>query len=176
MDCIDKFQNMQQCFQRHPEVYKGELEDDEELDAELEGERQELVKEIAERKAQQEQRESGIGQRRLLEEPASAPASGSSKPAKSVKKSTSKNGKQATSSQSATEADQNQPLSEDKTRTSSSELLSDSEVAHGAPSATVKKPVPPPVEESAIPEGELVPKAAHDARGQVGVPEKETEK
>jgi intermembrane space import and assembly protein 40 len=169
MDCIDKFQNMQQCFQRHPEVYKGELEDDEELDAELEGERQELVKEIAERKAQQEQREGGIGQQRLLEEPAPAPASGSSKSAKSVKKSKSKNGKQATSES------QNQPVSEGKT-TTSSELLSDSEVAHEAPSAVGKKPAPPPVEESAISEGDLIPKAAHDARGQVGVPEKETEK
>lgn len=64
MDCIDKFQNMQQCFQKYPEIYKGELEDDEELDAGLEAEKQELLSEIQGRRAQQE----GT-QRRLLEEP-----------------------------------------------------------------------------------------------------------
>lgn len=171
MDCIDKFQNMQQCFQRHPEVYKGELEDDEELDAELEGERQELVKEIAERKAQQEQRESGIGERRLLEEPAPA----ASKPAtKSTKKSKSKSEKKATSSQSTTSESQDQPSSESKPTTSSPS--SKSEFVEDAPSSIARKPAPPPVEESAVPEGDLIPRAAHDARGQVGVPEHETEK
>ncbi|KIW62286.1 hypothetical protein PV04_10471 [Phialophora macrospora] len=70
MDCIDKFQNMQQCFQKYPEIYKGELEDDEELSAGLEEERQELVNEIAERKKQQS--EAGT-QRRLLEEPDPVP-------------------------------------------------------------------------------------------------------
>lgn len=79
MDCIDKFQNMQQCFQRYPEVYRGELEDEEELDAGLEAERQELVTEIAERKRQQQ---DGQSQRRLLEEPASTPATGSGKKTK----------------------------------------------------------------------------------------------
>ena len=78
MDCIDKFQNMQGCFQKYPEIYKGELEDDEELSAGLEEERQELVNEIAERK--QQQSESGA-QRRLLEEPESAP-----RPARTPKK------------------------------------------------------------------------------------------
>lgn len=172
MDCIDKFQNMQQCFQRHPEVYKGELEDDEELDAELEGERQELVKEIAERKAQQEQREAaataGIGERRLLEEP--APASTSAKPAaKSTKKSKAKKdpAKQGAASEAQT-----------TTTSAPSELLSDSEAAQNAPSATVRKTAlssQPAVEESVISEGDLVPKAAHDARGQVGVSEHKTE-
>ncbi|KAK6369341.1 uncharacterized protein PV06_08537 [Exophiala oligosperma] len=79
MDCIDKFQNMQQCFQRYPEVYKGELEDEEELDAGLEAERQELVNEIAERKKQQQ---DGQPQRRLLEEPTSTPTMGSGRKAK----------------------------------------------------------------------------------------------
>ncbi|KAK5062995.1 hypothetical protein LTR84_005071 [Exophiala bonariae] len=172
MDCIDKFQNMQQCFQRHPDVYKGELEDDEELDAELEGERQELVKEIAERKAQQEQRESGIGERRLLEEPAPA----ASKPAtKSTKKSKSKSEKKATSSQGPASGTQDQPSSESKTTASPPSSLK-SEFVDDAPSSIIRNPTPPPVEESAVPEGDLLPRAAHDARGQVGVIEHETEK
>ncbi|EXJ54827.1 hypothetical protein A1O7_10168 [Cladophialophora yegresii CBS 114405] len=70
MDCIDKFQNMQQCFQKYPEVYKGELEDDDELSAGLEEERQELVNEIAERKKQQSESQK---QTRLLEEPDTVP-------------------------------------------------------------------------------------------------------
>jgi hypothetical protein len=66
MDCIDKFQNMQKCFQAHPEVYKGELEDDDEVDAALEEGRQELVNEIAARKKQDA---AGFEPERLLEEP-----------------------------------------------------------------------------------------------------------
>merc|ERR1711939_779222 len=71
MDCIEKFQGMRDCFQEHPEVYKDELMDDEELDAELEAEKQELVNEIAERKRQQREAEP---QHRLLEEPTAAPS------------------------------------------------------------------------------------------------------
>ena len=70
MDCIDRFQNMQQCFQKYPEVYKGELEDDEEMNAGLEQERQELVNEIAERKKEDQQPGT---QKRLLEEADRAP-------------------------------------------------------------------------------------------------------
>jgi mitochondrial intermembrane space import and assembly protein 40 len=52
MNCIDKFQGMQECFRAHPDVYAAELEgdDDEELDEGLEDERKELVKEISERR------------------------------------------------------------------------------------------------------------------------------
>lgn len=52
MDCIDKFQGMQDCFRAHPDVYAAELEgdDNEELEKGLEEERKELVKEIKERK------------------------------------------------------------------------------------------------------------------------------
>lgn len=52
MDCIDKFQNMQTCFRAHPEHYKGELEDDDAIDAELALEKEELQKEIEERRGQ----------------------------------------------------------------------------------------------------------------------------
>ena len=52
MDCIDKFQGMQNCFRAHPDVYAAELEgdDDEQLEEGLEEERKELVKEIKERR------------------------------------------------------------------------------------------------------------------------------
>lgn len=41
MDCIDNFKNMQDCFREHPDVYGGELEEDEALERELEAEEQE---------------------------------------------------------------------------------------------------------------------------------------
>ena len=76
MDCIEKFQGMQGCFQQHPEVYKGELEDDAELEAAVEQEREELKQQIATRDAADK---SSQQPRRLLEEPsAPAPASKSS--------------------------------------------------------------------------------------------------
>lgn len=52
MECIDKFQGMQNCFREHPEVYAAELEgdDNEQLEEGLEVERKELVKEIEERR------------------------------------------------------------------------------------------------------------------------------
>ena len=28
MDCIDNFKNMQECFREHPDIYGGELEED----------------------------------------------------------------------------------------------------------------------------------------------------
>ncbi|KAK8119140.1 uncharacterized protein PG998_003766 [Apiospora kogelbergensis] len=37
MDCIDKFQHMQDCFRLHPEVYGEELADDEESEAAVNG-------------------------------------------------------------------------------------------------------------------------------------------
>ncbi|KAJ8130210.1 hypothetical protein O1611_g3419 [Lasiodiplodia mahajangana] len=37
MDCIDKFQHMQDCFRLHPEVYGDELADDEEAAPAAEG-------------------------------------------------------------------------------------------------------------------------------------------
>ncbi|KIX05482.1 mitochondrial intermembrane space import and assembly protein 40 [Rhinocladiella mackenziei CBS 650.93] len=178
MDCIDKFQNMQQCFQRYPEIYKGELEDDEELDAELEAERQELVNEIAERKAQLQQREVASSRRlleeldaeweaekqelanevaerkaqfqqqeaaptrRLLEEPDPAP-SRSSRPAK-----------KSTSHTPDKPAAREEPaLSQDRENTN-----------EGQKSIIIKQPQASPVEETASPTSDVVPRAAHDAK------------
>jgi mitochondrial intermembrane space import and assembly protein 40 len=80
MECIERFQSMRDCFQQHPEVYKDELMDDEEIDKELENERQELAQQIKERREKDLAEETG-SQRRLLEESPPAP-----RPAKSEKK------------------------------------------------------------------------------------------
>ncbi|EXJ83256.1 hypothetical protein A1O1_06875 [Capronia coronata CBS 617.96] len=198
MDCIDKFQNMQQCFQRYPEVYKGELEDDEELDAGLEAEKQELVNEIKERKAQQQQRQQGqdtASQRRLLEEPASA----SSKPAQSDtkasasprEKTTSSENKPASTSQEipkTTSQDQPRPAylesskmpqEEAKVKVHDDPTMSEErELIHeGQASITVREPNPPPVrDEFLIDEASIIPKAAHDATSGSAKKKRETEK
>ncbi len=145
MDCIDKFQNMQQCFQKYPEVYKGELEDDEELDAELESGRQELIGEIQERKAAQQQR--GDTQRRLLEEPDPAPRAA----APTTKKVTREETRPSTTS--------------DDLLTSERESITE-----GQKSLISKPKEGSSAAETAVPEADgIVPKAAHDARGNSGV-------
>ena len=84
MDCIDNFKNMQDCFREHPDVYKGELEDDEDMDDE---DRADLQREVEERRALaekvREREESERPQKRLLEEAPAPP-----RPAKSTAKET----------------------------------------------------------------------------------------
>lgn len=41
IDCVDKFQAMQNCFRQHPEVYAEEIADDEEAARQVEAEAQE---------------------------------------------------------------------------------------------------------------------------------------
>ncbi|KIX92312.1 uncharacterized protein Z520_11920 [Fonsecaea multimorphosa CBS 102226] len=194
MDCIDKFQNMQQCFQRYPEVYKGELEDDEELDAGLEAEKQELVNEIAERKKQQEQGAAAT-QRRLLEEPDPAP-----RPARTNKATTSpqpheqsppppppqtspqgksephadEKSEATTSEKAAHLQSDNPPASESKVKVSddpshSSTMSPEREnITEGQKSGVTREPKKSSsaaTEETYIPEASIVPKAAHDAIG-----------
>jgi hypothetical protein len=74
INCVDKFQGMQDCFRAHPDVYAAELEDDEnpELDEGLEEERKELVKEIQERREKNRQaiaERSGRTKRLLEDDP-----------------------------------------------------------------------------------------------------------
>ena len=57
LDCIDKFKGMQDCFREHPEVYAAELDDDDELDAELAKEKEEIQRQAASaRKSEQPQK------------------------------------------------------------------------------------------------------------------------
>jgi intermembrane space import and assembly protein 40 len=185
MDCIDKFQNMQQCFQKYPEIYKGELEDDEELSAGLEEERQELVNEIAERKKQQSEAGS---QRRLLEEPDPVPrttrttkkeVSKETQPhiegEKAAQQSAEPSQPQADSvrnaSTGATAADQHSgkpPSEEGKTKVSedpSHESTFSPErenIVEGQKSGVTKEPARSS-SGSGLPQSEIVPKAAFDA-------------
>lgn len=143
MDCIDKFQNMQTCFREHPEHYKGELEDDESLDAELAQEKEELQKEISERKAQVEAQQQTRSQ------------------------STSTAEKQTEGKSSITQMSQSttEPQSEAKTTSHTpSEFSQEKESKHGASSQTVKEPQVKATSSEARPESaSLVPKASHDA-------------
>jgi intermembrane space import and assembly protein 40 len=193
MECIDKFQNMQGCFQKHPDVYKGELEDDEELDAGLEEERQKLVGEIAERKAQQQQQSHDDTSHRLLEEPTSTPASvagstptKSTNPPKPTKKPAQKSDKHnqekppvPSSGRPKSTSSNNQPQPEAKIETGSP-FKEDQELDSETKSSPVRKPQPPPVDKSASasasPESDIIPQAAHDARDHVGVVEHEEDK
>ena len=154
MECIEKFQGMRDCFQQHPEVYKDELMEDEELDAELEAEKQELVNQIAERRKADEAAASST--HRLLEEP--APPSNPSKPvaqdgSKSSAKASTPQPTTAASSEAAPDAD-HQPEPARKN------------VTEGQNSDSVKTTAVPPVsQDTPSDEGDvLVPKAAHNAR------------
>jgi len=182
MDCIDKFQNMQQCFQRHPDVYKGELEDDEELDAGLEVERQELVNEIAERKRQQREAEP---KHRLLEEPTSAPS-----PVKQTKRAAPKRGEQPAGPQATPakgeskpaaqpEATSKPPQEEGKVKIHDDETYSPARenIHEGQESKPVSQPRDKAPDEAAVPEApSAIPAAAHDARRHTGVVPRPDEK
>ena len=161
MECIDKFQGMQDCFRAHPEVYKGEIEDDEALDGELAEEKEQLQKEIQERRAQ-------VEQRNLLDEPepiSTDETTAAKKASKNKASSTSSSKKPAaTNSQSSSSSDTPQP--EAKTTSHTPEEYSlNKETKHGAPSQQVSEPQTPRNDANAVSETEsLVPKAAHDAR------------
>lgn len=149
MECIEKFQGMRDCFQQHPEVYADELMEDEELDAELESEKQELVNQIAERrKADEAAASSAPG---LLEEP--VPAAKASK---------------TVPSHASTPSAQSQPDARTITNADGQSEPARENVVAGRDSTAAKSTVAPPVtQDTGAPtdEGdELVPKAAHDAR------------
>lgn len=145
MDCIDKFQGMQNCFKEHPEHYKGEIEDDEALDAELAQEKEELNKEIAEKRASFE------AQQQSQDKTATTSSAKQSSPNQVPKSSTSQS------------KDDPQPEAKTTSHTPS-EYSSHKESEHGAPSRTLRQPQPKETSSEAQPESEsLVPKAAHDA-------------
>lgn len=71
IECISNFQGMQDCFRAHPDVYAAELEgdDDAELSEGLEEERQELAKEIKERRGKAGRAPAeAVREKRLLED------------------------------------------------------------------------------------------------------------
>ena len=152
MDCIERFQNMRDCFQEHPDVYKDELMEDEELDRELEAEKQELVSQIAERRRGEE----AGATHRLLEESDPEPRRSSAP---------SSDAKSARQQESTPSASESQPA-QSRSRTTATPAESSSEDRTEGPSSSlVRRPRPPPVSADAVPETEeLIPKAAFDAR------------
>jgi mitochondrial intermembrane space import and assembly protein 40 len=167
MDCIEKFQGMRDCFAEHPEHYKDELMEDEEIDRELETERQELVNQIAERQKADE--DAG---HRLLEEPV-AP----SKAKTASSSSSSGDAQKPTKSVESRSQSQKEPAAAIKatTRTSPTVNADQGDAVNGQGSETVRESASFPASTSTSSETDLVPKAAHDARHSVGPGGKQSE-
>lgn len=165
MECIDKFSAMQNCFRAHPEHYKGELEDDETIDAELAHEKEELQKEIAERRAALEahQQQGQSVEKKSTTVPSSSGASADSEKSTNEKTKT-KTKKQKPVAKTVSEAESS-PQPEAKTKSHTPEEFSqEKESQHGVSSTPVRQPKTVGVSAEADPESEtLVPKAAHDA-------------
>ena len=167
MDCIAKFEGMRGCFQEHPEVYKDELLDDEEMDAELEKERQQLAQEIGERKQSDTDDTDGTSQRRLLEEtpPSSArpvkSAPTNAPPASQEKQGTATPTKRASAPPSEPTT---QPFQSNQDSSPRAEKKDN--IGEGQKSDTIKPRNPKSSSAShATADGDtLLPKAAHDAR------------
>ena len=172
MECIDKFQGMQDCFRKHPEVYQGEIddEDNEALDDGLATEREELRKEIEERRSTVQGKQDN-NRRNLLDvsEPEvskSGPATDAAKAAESKlggkKSSTSTTKSQSSNTSSKSSSQPAQPAK--TTSHTPDEYSQKKETEHGAASQTVSDRKAPDVRTDAVPETDtLVPKAAHDA-------------
>lgn len=170
MDCIEKFQGMQGCFQQHPEVYKGELEDDAEIEAAVEQEREELKQQIATRDAaDKSSTNQPQHQRRLLEESsAPAPASKPSSPPRSAAKQNSTPGHVTNRTPPTNES--NPPRSSEPHPGMSEEHETMNE---GPKSSPTRQPSPPPIKDKFDEDLDLMPKEWHDARTGSG---KKTEK
>lgn len=173
MECIDKFQAMQDCFRAHPEVYKGELEDDEEHMNDVEGfeaEKQELKDEIAQRKAQLAERqkvdEDNSSKKEVKARKAKKSAPPAATPATAAEPHPESLSNTAGPHMSAkTEANQAEPGQPAKTTVERSEYKQADENESPAPSRTISIPGNAGVSKDAVSESEsAVPKASHDAR------------
>ncbi len=166
MDCIDNFKKMQDCFREHPDVYAGELadDDDEIMEEGISAEKAELEREVLERRAAvqeaqaRKQNEGEAPQRRLLEEASAQP-----RPAqRSATKSSSPPPQKQTQAQPPTSSEPHTGMSKDHRERRGT-------MSEGGPSQA-KKPAPPPVQDSGSKvekfdeDLELHPKAFHDTR------------
>lgn len=169
MDCIEKFQGMRDCFQDHPDVYKDELMEDEELDRELEAEKQELVGQIAERRRAEESSST----LNLLEEPAPSPKETETPQAKET--STAAAGKEPLQDKADTTSDRSRSTSHSRNAEAPENPSAREDVVEKKTSQVNRKPNPAPVSSEAVPETEsLIPKAAHDARSNQGSSSKDS--
>ena len=176
MDCIDNFKKMQDCFREHPDVYAGELADDDEFEegSEMAEERAELAKEVQERRRAIEEKqalgEADMPQKRLLEE---SPAP--SRPARKTASKTAPESQNTKHTQKTQKGVQLPASSEPHPGMAEEHKVADLErrgtMSEGAPSRLTQRPAPAPVQGKVeeqiekFDEGsELVPKAWHDAQ------------
>ena len=101
MDCIEKFQGMRDCFHEHPDVYKDEIMDDEDIDRELEVERETEQQGLTDKIAARQKADNDSG-RRLLEEaaPEPKPSKTTRAPSDESKRPSQKTSKSSSASQS----------------------------------------------------------------------------
>jgi intermembrane space import and assembly protein 40 len=156
MDCIEKFQGMQECFKEHPDVYKGELDeedDDGEYDEAMAAEKEELVKEIKERREKAGIEADGTLQKRLLEEsPGSVRESTEARPQSNKAPSANTSDPEA-SKKAVPEA-----------RASTESLpVEHEDINEGQKSSTIRTPRLSTVGPTSDEGQELIPKASHDA-------------
>lgn len=173
MDCIDNFKKMQDCFREHPDVYAGELADDDEFEegSDMAAERAELAKEVQERRRalqeKQVQSEADVPEKRLLEEDTAPP--------KPTRKADSKSLAKSQMTHSTEEDIPPPPSSKPHPGMSEEHQVADLErretMSKGAASQVTSKPTPPPVQgkvdqqlEKFDENLELAPKSWHDAR------------
>lgn len=161
MDCVEKFQGMQECFKEHPDVYKGELDeegDEGEYDEAMAAEKEELVKEIKERREKAEIDADGT-QKRLLEESPTPPRDTKPKAKPQGKKAASSSTLDSETPQSQTSE---KPVADAEVSTEGLQAQREN-VNEGQQSSTIRNPTPPPVGPASDEGQELIPRAAHDA-------------
>lgn len=184
MDCIDNFKKMQDCFREHPDVYAGELADDDEdgmMEEGLAGERGELEQEVQERrKAMREQQTERQGEaeppKRLLEEHV-APASSTGKsspaisPSSTPKKTQSRARPSASVESRPAKTEDSEQAASERRETMGENAPSKLTSTAGSEGRETRKSAPAPVQDGAHPDQdkfdadlELQPKAWHDAR------------
>jgi intermembrane space import and assembly protein 40 len=145
MDCIDNFQKMQDCFREYPDVYAGELADDNEFEegSEMAAERAELVSEVQERRRavqeKQAQSEAEAPQKGLLEESASP-----HKPRKADSKSPAKSQKTRTTGEDILPPPSSEPHPGMSEEHKVAHLERRETMSEGVPSQVTSKPTLPP--------------------------------
>ena len=155
MDCIEKFKGMQDCFQRYPEVYKGELEEDEEIEAEVEKDRQELAQKIAAREASE--RSAHPVEAAMQPTTIETEASTSTTPPSPSKRPTSTEAPPQAPSKVQSSSEPHQGMSEDR-----------ESINEGQSSKAIRQPDAQPVKDKFDDDLELMPKQSHDARTDSG--------
>ena len=162
---------MQDCFREHPDVYAGELadDDDEMMEEGISAEKAELEREVQERKAAvqealaRKQNEGEAPQKRLLEEAPAPP-----KPARKLATESSHPPPAQKQTQAQPASSEPHPGMSEEHKAADHERRET--MNEGGPSQITREPAPPPVQDSGSKvekfdqDLELQPKAWHDTR------------